>query len=107
EDVIRLEARLRGAVVEHRRDVVRLWPEPGGVRVAEERNHVVAADDDHVLQAGVRGTVGADDVLDRAGDEVLRVRAAGRGVRLRARTCSPAVPSFAEIPRRLRTCTPS
>ena len=75
EDEVVPQARLGRRVALDRRDVARLLAEQALVGVAEERDRVVAADDDDVPEPGVRGAVGVDDALDLLGDEVLRERA--------------------------------
>ena len=75
EDEVVAQARLGRRVAADRRDVARLLAEQALVRVAEERDRVVAAGDDDVPEPGVRRAVGVDDALDLLGDEVLRERA--------------------------------
>ena len=61
-------------------------PDLRPVGCAEERDHIVAATDDNVLQPRIGSSVGGDDLLDRIRDEVLGVDASflavGLGVQI-------------------------
>ena len=75
EDEVVPQAGVGRGVAPDRRDVARLLAEQALVRVAEERDDVVAAGENDVPQPRIRRAVRVDDALDLLGDQVLCERA--------------------------------
>ena len=86
------EAGAGRAVVAHRRRELALLAEPGDVRVAEERDDVVAAGDARRTSLLVVAVV-VDDLLDGAGDQVHGVGAARGGPATWSQRAAPAADS--------------
>ena len=76
QDEVAPKARLRGRVACGRREVLRLRAQPALVRVAEERDDGVVANDRHVADV-IAGPVEVDDALDLLREQVRRVGAVG------------------------------
>ena len=70
EHVAELQAGLRGCGIPDRNSVVLLVGKQRLVRMAEEGDHLVVADDHHILQ-GIYCPVAVDDVLDGISDQVF------------------------------------
>ena len=73
--VVQAQTRLSWGVLTHGRREIGFGRDGRRVGVAEERDHVIATHEDDIRQVGVARPVGVNNLLDRACQHILHIRA--------------------------------